>query len=520
MSKVVYVSQLLGTNMLRPNMGGWATLTEKVSEAYEELRKEVETTYADEIRLLKAQRAKAACMKELRDTVDNSLYTRGVSDDDIPNDPTWKVFNGLFKKAVKDCKETTAMLDEASTIVVDFKGVSIISNNTVGADADSMLARKLCEIPNIRIELYNEEEMCYELQMVAKLCKKKSGTDTVIHNNIVEVHSDTVAPLSAKEKAAKKQDDAFKKFLESRDFSSDTLIVEFKDFLRPEFENPVGNLQQPITAHRFINIIKDKVLEDNGIRKMVLDFDGYNTSNAVLNLFAAERKWFNEQLIDYSIIAGASNICADQEKLELFMMPEIDDDAKIKLFDRLGKGCVGILSRFKDSRGENKRLENEVYNQWIAVYKGVVKPKEENMPATKARFDCFELQSFRDNSADKFAREYSESENELKRETKEIELSAIGVERSCRGKLWHFNIFHPEDDYSASGKWSKTYIDENGEFNPIYDENTGFFKADSIHEESVVYPEFVRRVMLYNGIQFDNEMLKRNAQTFKNMLDK
>jgi hypothetical protein len=201
----------------------------------------------------------------------------------------------------------------------------------------------------------------------------------------------------------------------------------------------------------------------------------------------------------YSLIGIKLNVLSsdkeENRKLKLrtdIGKRELPVEDKYTLLKNLGRGTVGVLTKFKKRKSQNieLRLEDTITNQYIAIL------HDASLKTGMAKFICYkysELVSKWD--------EYASCGDILDAPAsyeKEISLAEMGLEHACIGTTWHFNRF----DGAAEGERTrKTWTSADGSY--------------AGECEEVLIPEYIRRTLLSHDIKFNNKKLIKNVEEFK-----
>lgn len=244
--------------------------------------------------------------------------------------------------------------------------------------------------------------------------------------------------------------------------------------------------------------VKDKINNGENITRVIVHFGKHDVSTHLA-------KDIGEYYCKFATIGVELNIetlrNALNEQIRIrtqIGLSEWDNEQKIELIRKLGKGRVGILTRFKNHKSQNieLRLNGEITNQWVAIIKA--------WSRTRIKFA---LMYYRDIKPRIDAWWQSpEEEYELKVKYKDVDIKELGLEHACIGRLWHFNRF----DASANGvKYKETLTRHDLSFD-----------KDKPTREKVSVPEYIRRALLSNAVDFNEESLKADTIEFEMTLRK
>lgn len=391
----------------------------------------------------------------------------------------------VFYQKVKDIVDKVPPEEE---VLLDFDGVTIAYNS------GTLYATNIITIPNVSMKLYNSADVCDTFKTVALMAGKPE--DTVV-NTIKESGRTTVVPLTEKEKLRRSEKDIIYKFVDGIFAMGGIFRLDLTNWRDKTITSICSRTRADDLAEALYECVKMRVDRGEQISKIIIHTEGFNIASFALDKIADDALKYRELGCNL-IIKVESAKESDRLKLKTEIGAiSMTDEQKIEVIRRLGKGRVGMLTRFKHRRelkerhtDETKlRMENVVVNQYIAVIRGLSK--------NAVVFEAY-LTSDIKNRWDEFMSCGDDICTSIPSTIKTVKLHELGLEHLCLGKEWHFNRF----DGAATGiKEKQTYCTPNGEC--------------SNRLENVSYAEWIRRCLLAYGIEFNNAALASDARQFE-----
>lgn len=239
---------------------------------------------------------------------------------------------------------------------------------------------------------------------------------------------------------------------------------------------------------------------------------------------------YNEKLIDYDLklaisacyAKGISLVFTDcTAKLNAYLALHtkmVYDNGTIedlkKAINELGQGRVVLLTRFTPHNSENMsyREKNEIYGQFIGII-DQIKPD-----GIKVKYCGYkDFSSIHDRLVrSSFDLEDTTENMNLAINTTDIPYEVIGFGDLRIARDWHIDLFNiagttPE---AQQFNYANTYTNKNGQYNCENGDKT------KPVEETVVLPEYIRRVLIAWGIPFNRKALQQDIEDFTKSLKK
>ena len=388
----------------------------------------------------------------------------------------------LYEKLKKIREETPS--DEE--LVLDFNSISV-SYNT-----DTLFATDVVALPNTRLIFYNNKDIVETFKVVALMSGKSEDS---VENRFKESGLSTTVPLTKNQKRINEEEDLIKKYIDDIFVMNGTFYIGLSGMKKkvPSIESLCSTSRVKSLCKAIMDSTTERLDRGEMINKIVFNPEDFYIGTICYDLVSDLTPELKKMNIELQVRVLNDTGLAEKMRLKTEIENiDMSDDEKRELFTRMGKGYVGILTKFKSKRTKNieRRLDNnELDRQFVAVIRGIGKKG--------IRFDCYPTNEFT-SRWDEFMTCGEDLGSDLEYESKNILYDDMGVERACLGALWHFNTFDGKADGVELMKTFTTATGTCGE-----------------KEEIVSFAEFTKRVLLSRNIEFNVDALTRSVGKFE-----